>query len=931
MSKIPISRIETFVEMMNKNDEQAQYGFALLIQRDDLLDFYEKIEKKDFFESSRIRTTEAYKYLQYSAIVASKKNDLGVLKKIITKLHDLTNKIVNDKSEEKKENYWLIFNKIFSEILPSALTNDDIKLVKKWLEKGTKRFMDFNIGRKLMPHLLTDPSSITHAYNLLKYLVTIVWLKHNFFKNKIPYFKIDDYSISELFKRNSVALGQKCGKEATQILIEQLKKIHAKEVCQGLEIESWTWLPAIEDHNQNIGKNETKPILVYALRDILIAFLDAKPNDFNLEKLINHELDIIVRIGIFLLDVKFVILQDQLSSLISKNFFHSSHLHEVYNFLKNHFPSLSTEVKITIFNEIKNITTVERSGTEEFKKRDLQKRYLHAIYNKGFPEADLLYNELNSQKDLAPISNHPDFYFYIESYGPSNNISVYSISELIDFANKNILSEKLMEFHDSNILGTPNIQGLVLTLEKSIRNSPEKFLISVHDFLALSRIYQYAFIHGFYTLWETTTEPDPYWSTIWEKLFTFFDALILSDFFWEEEEIKNGILIPTKNWIPPLIVDFLYISMQNDKKAFPETFLPQAIILIQKILSNVSSEENFTEYKEDAMLTAINDPKGKTIRALIIYALRKSRASDKETGEHVKSWKEVELLFNNELIKCKNANFSFSTLLGAYLENMCYLNTSWLKNNFDLIFPSTFLENMSCAIQGLAYSQASSMIVYSLLQEKKIFTQVIKKDISTNQGKEHLLKRAALGYLWGKETLDSDFFAYLIENKKTNELRIIIRYFWSIQHQELEKTMIDKILSFWKKCTMHFKTSSTGFEVFLSDLGILICYLDRINAQEKEWLLLSAPFMSLPQANNDFEYARNLDRLVDESPEEVLEVFEIQINHYLPVWDLGDYYRSLLTKLYRKPKLSYRVTILFDKLRRLPGFQELYEDIINKK
>src|SRR5665647_1620254 len=121
----------------------------------------------------------------------------------------------------------------------------------------------------------------------------------------------------------------------------------------------------------------------------------------------------------------------------------------------------------------------------------------------------------------------------------------------------------------------------------------------------------------------------------------------------------------------------------------------------------------------------MRDSKGKAIEAMYSHALRACRLSDRTQEGHAHIWTQLQPAFDRELNKCKDTNYEFSTLAGAYLANLDYMDRNWLQANIKQIFPQQFPANFACALEGLAYGPATRPL-YSLLSANGIIEQALK-------------------------------------------------------------------------------------------------------------------------------------------------------------------------------------------------------------
>jgi hypothetical protein len=68
-------------------------------------------------------------------------------------------------------------------------------------------------------------------------------------------------------------------------------------------------------------------------------------------------------------------------------------------------------------------------------------------------------------------------------------------------------------------------------------------------------------------------------------------------------------------------------------------------------------------------------------------------------SSHVGAWRKLEPLFDAELAKCRDGNFEFSALAGAYIANLHYMNSSWVHKNTDAILMIDKVRNLPGAVE----------------------------------------------------------------------------------------------------------------------------------------------------------------------------------------------------------------------------------------
>ena len=415
------------------------------------------------------------------------------------------------------------------------------------------------------------------------------------------------------------------------------------------------------------------------------------------------------------------------------------------------------------------------------------------------------------------------------------------------------------------------------------------------------------------------------WNSAWPKLVEFFEEIVGDHRFWSEPLTDDGSLSPNRNWIPPVISEFLRAGTRNDEKAYASDLLPRTWSLVTALLRESESQQEPAE--GDALNRAINTSKGKAIEALFDHALRQCRISDAATGSHVDVWRLMQPTFDEEIAACQNKNFEFSALAGAYIANLHYIDSNWLHRNFRRIFPIGFPSNCLSALDGLAFAPVTQPI-YQELVETGVLEWALRREMKGAHARENLVQRMCLAYLWDEEALESPRFALLFDPRRADDLEVACSYFWALREEPLSDDHKEKILLFWDHCVAWAKSAEPFPAKLLSALSLLTCYLKSVQPRELAWLLAVAPHVSFDY-NADF-FVEELERLVDVSPSQVGEVLDKLLSTYQPSFDFEDRFKNLVTKLAARPETRSHALRSADHLRYIPGMVQLYAQIADQ-
>ena len=925
---------ESLITLMAKSDEHARRGFDLLVTRPGFEKLFDALEEARFFDPShnpapvpagepgfvRIPYWDALNYLEAVAKLSGEREDLQLADKVMTVVKTVSQAPGADQTIH--DNYHT--NRKFAEILglvPTAtVTEAGLALIPGWLEwKYDRGMVCHALDRGAMRRLLASqsPDDWNKACVILHHCTAILWIDEQQ-NHKKPVTVVEDHWLKELIAHHAKELGRRVGKKSADVLVE---RIHETFNQERRDLPSWLHRPAVEDHAQNHEWLGPENRFVEGLRDVLLSWIEsdlpaAKPF---METLLHNESEIVRRISIHGINQRWNVLGVIYSSSVNPQLFVEGHLHELYCLLRDHFGAFSVEEKAATIEAIRQLAQPSNDEDHNRRLRRVQKNWLSAVVGKGYEPADTWFSSLMADQTLGGLSEHPEFHSYMEfQRGPGP--SPYQSQELRAFAEHGSIIERLNDFQQPDTWQGPKTSALVDSLEEAVALAPQTFLRLLPKFINAKRLFQYGVIEGFKRLWvRTGEEQQPVdWNTAWTELIKFFEQLVGTPAFWAEQVSEDHNRTPNRDWIPPVIADFIKAGTRDDQKAYSPDLLPRTWKILRILIGNLEMQNEVPQ--SGATDQAINLPKGKAIEALFIHALRECRVSDRNRKEHSVAWAVMQPTFDAELAKCKNENFEFSTLAGYYTSNLDYMDGNWLRGNIDRIFPSVFRDNFRCALDGLAHTRITDSI-YDLLVKTGIFDLALREQLEDRNVREKLIERMALAFLWGHETLDSPRFGYLFQLERLEDIEDASGWFWSIRKEQLLPQQIEQILQFWDRCVSWSRGLTAPPTTLLSSLSRLTCYLHTLTNREMNWLLAVAPYVKV-NYNYDF-FLEELDRLVDGNPVEVSSVMQVFLDSYVPDYDFEDRLKSILTKLAQRGKRDDAITYT-EKLRHLPVVVQLY-------
>lgn len=942
MSKDLTSNEIRFIQLMAESPEQAKWGFeTLLKKRKDFSTFFDHLQNAGLFDPEnnigpvdskkpgyvRIPYWSVLDYLEAVAKQSGETNDLELAGKVMDVIRSVSHYC--DQNGQYIDNYqtYRKFAKFIGLLPTDSVALEDIDLIPIWLGSEYDRGLvsqALNIGALKRFFESDNEDDWQKAIRILLYCTEIKYEDDpdRGIGKKKPISVVDKYWLEKLIKNNANNFGVKAPLDAAQILEDRIQKVF---VGQSGDNPSYLSRPAVEEHTQNYSFYHLHNCLVEGFRDVLLSWSEWSPEEtaVYLKDLLENDNEMAQRVAIYVIDERWQSFNSLYNKILKQHFFDFRFLHEFYNLLKNHFAEISSELRETTVEIISNIPFHQDVEEPETVVKYRQRNWLSALAGQGFDDIDSWYDELNNDTNLGPLSKHPDFYFYMESWDGFGD-SRYSTSEIITFAELGTLIDRLNSYQQPNTIRGTSTMSLVRQLEEAVTNRPKLFLKIMPGFIGAKRPYQYGLIEGYKKLWDKNNDSQSEldWDTIWSKLLDFFALLINDEGFWSEEVEESRDFVPTRDWIPPKISEFIEAGTKKDETAYTSDLLPKTFELIKTLLEKSDAIES---PGDDPMSSSINSPKGKAIEAFFSYTLRACRVNDQTSGQHEDTWNALRATFDNEIEQCRNSNFEFSTLAAAYLGNLEYINSEWLTEKIHDIFPKAFKDNFHCAIDGLAYSTGKRSI-YKLLSENNLIELALKSIEIKKSSRERLVERISLAYLWGDESLDSEIFGYIFENQKLEDLKIASHFFWSIRNQKLSDEQVESIKQFWHECIHLASSLDEKPAEFLSELSRLSCFITTLSETDQTLLLSVSPYIG-SDFNGDY-FIENITRLLEQGQdaEKICDILDLTFQSYEPDYDYKDLLKNLMNLLAEKGKIE-KALIYTDKLRRLDGFDKLYRDL----
>jgi hypothetical protein len=803
---------------------------------------------------------------------AAQKNKIEPTKEISDLLADIINNIINYRTDdgERIDNYrtdWILSKIIY--FLPlDNIKEQHIEFLRTALHsKWETSLISSEIGNSIIPAIIEIDSK-----DLLLNVLDIVFdYKESDKKSSDKYESlVESYWLKEAIQKHKGSIINICGKDATDIVLEKIKKIVEEDKTQFNNI----WIPTIEDHAQTTFPDRYECQIVYFIRDCYQA-LDSREISEKISWLLCQEHPIFYRLAIHTINYHFEDLSTLFWSWKDNPLEVYGIKHELYELLKSNCKSFDTEQIDLVINWIeKKEYYISEEYKDDIKTKERifayrKKEWLSSLLETNNDKIKSLYLKYDS---INPAElDHPGFDSWSESRwgseSPIEEVGLLSKSpdELVKYLN---------DFKESDGWKCPSVSGLTGVFKKCVSENPDKFTVDISVYLELKRVYQQSLLWGISEAWRSNKSVD------WNALFIFISEILKSKDFWEERYPENGYNY--RNWIISQIADLINDGTRNDQHAFDPELLPEAEAIL--ILLVERAESNHHEL-HDIVTSVLNSNRGKIFTAMINYSLRNARLNRKEDA--YKWLDSIKNEFSKRLDRSIENSLDFSVVIGEYLPNLYYLDKEWVIENINQIFPIDKPEYWEASLTGyLFYASTVYSDLYNLLSENGHYKKALSIKFKDDQVRDRIAQHICVAYLEGWEKIEKeDSQINLLLNSNDEKILSATINFFSMQRKSVSDKVKNCIKPLWEKLFTRIeeKKENEEYQKLLSDTSKFLSLIDTIDDDIFGWLKLSAQYIN--SNYNSPLFIESLLKHAKKSPKEVAELFLVILSSgYYPYY-----------------------------------------------
>lgn len=852
----------------------------LLIQKVSGLDWYDAFEEEGLLRPENnpkpiqnddglfhIPPWSVVGFLVSSSSLLREEQNQEYAKKII--------KLMKDSTFYAKENdfgnyrTWWQFSQILKNLPHHLIAVDDVNLFGFWLDDKFESGLVLNELAEWILFLLDNFDE--HAKNIIFALLEKIytfnykkrrWSSEGSVEAELTY---KSYSFNQFIEKTSFKLGNVIGSELVMFLEQKLSDILKNQKDDNY---SALWRPAIEEHAQNVFSEDVNVLVLVSYREALFGFSESNNSKISeyLIYLLKVDYFTIRRIAIFVIGKKFNSLNSSiLESINFSEFFSYHYRHEFWHFLSENYEKIPSEYREKIINLIESIPFNSDHMNEK------QIAYEKLIWLSAIKDKDKqvlsIYRHYQSISGVEP--DHPDFASYTSSDWVEHKSEI-SAAEMAAMG-VSALVDTLNSYGQKPRSSSVSIEGVRKEFRLFVKNNSDVICRNFSVLKKLNYQFIYELIESYLELWGNNEGLTSDWDLIWKELILFFNEIIENDFFTDDFYIDDKGVNNYKKWIVGSIGRLLEAGCRSDERAFGIGLIDDVRLLLQRLLSNRLGEH--FNAQSDAVLVAINSPRGKCLEALInlnLFAFRNFSGDEIKKNE---IWNNFELIYNEELDREKSGEYEFYVIAAMYIPNFLYLSEIWINNNLKNLFSSRNEISWSCSIQGFSHVSSSYKNIYFFLRKSGSLVKIIDSHFSKKSVRQRYVQLIAFSYISDLDDINDEdsIIKILIYKNNSDDICHLILFFKSLWKKNNDKVVAKKAIELWGIFNEILDVKNPENRKALSCLCVWSVFIDRLDCVHFDWLMKIAPFANY---NHNFHsLISELARLSNEFPIAVAEIW----------------------------------------------------------
>jgi len=565
---------------------------------------------------------------------------------------------------------------------------------------------------------------------------------------------------------------------------------------------SHIWRPAIEEHEQNLQRDDINGIIITAIRDCLTYI--GKENPTILQQVITvldgYSASIFRRLQIFTMKQYPDLLEERINStVINVQLLESpENWHEIYHLLEERFPHLPPEVREMFYGIVQKGMDQKRvlekcrrlyeGETIEGRVEELQARYRLRLLTpiKRYLSPEFKTTLIDLEEKLGPLEQ-PDFSNgYVKSEWGSE--AAKRFIGLQDLSNTEIIS-LFKGKKNNNFL---NNFGLEEAFESVVALNPERFLRMDIDFGGTPISFVVHTLEGLCKAQKSGINLN------WPMVMASLDKL--TSFSWDETHLGKEAFYSSNS------VDFHSINVVDLFLSTNSNAELKGIVwhITKKLLDKYVLGPNKVQELvggDDPLIRALNDLDGKSMGLLFDFIFWSSRVNGSKTNMDVNAEKVLEMILDKTI----DDPSCVRTVIGMRIPFLYSQYPEWTMKNWEKILPDVTSHRKAWKLTWEGYILANKVYrdVYAVLRSNYIVA-IRKIEGCSEEARAKLISHLVISYIHGLEDID-DSLLMVISSKSDSKVRgLILRDMGYVLSANLEKLSQEKCGEIANRCSSYW-------------------------------------------------------------------------------------------------------------------------------
>ena len=239
------TKLKLFIQRMTESEEQAKWGYELLLKRQDFDEFFDHLKNAGLFEAEHNRGPvpadqpgyvsipywPALDYLEAVAKRAGETSNLKLAEKVMTVVRAVSQGREPDGLIPDNHHTYRKFSEILGLIPTAAVSQADLDLIPGWIQGkfdrgGVCHALDKGVMHRLMASESLDDWN--KSVCILRHCTAIIWVEEQSLgeSRKTPITIVEDHWLKKFINNHAHELGKRVAEQAARTFVERLHETY---------------------------------------------------------------------------------------------------------------------------------------------------------------------------------------------------------------------------------------------------------------------------------------------------------------------------------------------------------------------------------------------------------------------------------------------------------------------------------------------------------------------------------------------------------------------------------------------------------------------------------------------------------------------------------------------------------------------------------